>query len=67
MTVGPAEAFTPDQLLQPSDINGVGAQRVNRAALPSMRAQRPDLLLWVGSTSAHRYERRCKTRPQSAA
>jgi NAD(P)-dependent dehydrogenase (short-subunit alcohol dehydrogenase family) len=34
MVFGPAEAFTPEQFIQQYDVNVLGAQRVNRAALP---------------------------------
>lgn len=51
MVFGPAEAFTPAQFIQQYDVNVLGAQRVNRAALPHLRAQRKGLLLWVGSSS----------------
>jgi len=51
MVFGPAEAFTPDQLMQQYDVNVIGAQRVNRAALPHMRQQGKGLLVWVGSSS----------------
>jgi NAD(P)-dependent dehydrogenase (short-subunit alcohol dehydrogenase family) len=51
MVLGPAEAFTPDQLAQLYDTNVIGAQRVNRAALPHLRAQRDGLLVWVSSSS----------------
>ena len=40
MVFGPAEAFTPQQFIQQYDVNGLGAQRVNRAALPHMRGRR---------------------------
>lgn len=46
---GVTEAFTPEQVLAAFDTNAVGALRVNRAALPVLRAQRRGLLLWVGS------------------
>lgn len=36
MVFGPAEAFTPDQFIQQYDVNVLGAQRVNRAALPHL-------------------------------
>ncbi|MFI5844029.1 SDR family oxidoreductase [Catenuloplanes sp. NPDC051500] len=52
MTLGPAEAFTPEQLAEIYDINVLSTQRVNRAALPHLRRQRDGLLIWVGSTSA---------------
>jgi NAD(P)-dependent dehydrogenase (short-subunit alcohol dehydrogenase family) len=51
MVFGPAEAFTPEQLVQVYDTNVLSTQRVNRAALPQLRKQRKGLLLWVGSTS----------------
>jgi NAD(P)-dependent dehydrogenase (short-subunit alcohol dehydrogenase family) len=51
MVLGPAEAFTPDQYADEYDVNVIGTQRVNRAALPYLRAQRSGLLVWVGSSS----------------
>ncbi len=51
MAFGPAEAFTPEQLAELYDINVLGTQRVNRAALPHLRGQRRGLVLWVGSSS----------------
>jgi NAD(P)-dependent dehydrogenase (short-subunit alcohol dehydrogenase family) len=51
MVLGPAEAFTPDQYASVYDVNVLGAQRVNRAALPHLRAQRSGLVVWVGSSS----------------
>ena len=51
MSVGPAEAFLPEQFAHLYDVNVLGTQRVNRAALPYMRKQRRGLLLWIGSTS----------------
>jgi NAD(P)-dependent dehydrogenase (short-subunit alcohol dehydrogenase family) len=51
MVVGPAEAFTPEQLASLYDINVLGAHRVNRALLPALRAQRDGLLVWIGSSS----------------
>ena len=51
MVFGPAEAFTPDQYTQQYDVNVMGAQRVNRAALPHLRGQGAGLLVWVGSSS----------------
>ena len=51
MAYGPAEAFTPEQFAELYDINVLGAQRVNRAALPHLRQQGSGLLVWVGSTS----------------
>jgi NAD(P)-dependent dehydrogenase (short-subunit alcohol dehydrogenase family) len=51
MVTGPAEAFTPEQLANLYDTNVIGAQRLNRAALPHLREQQDGLLLWVGSSS----------------
>lgn len=51
MSFGPAEAFLPEQFSQLFDINVLGTQRVNRAALPYLREQRKGLVLWVGSSS----------------
>ncbi|CAM3409659.1 oxidoreductase [Rouxiella silvae] len=51
MVYGPTEAFLPEQFSQIYDINVLGTQRVNRAALPLLRKQKNGLLLWVGSSS----------------
>lgn len=51
MVTGPAEAFTPEQLAELYDVNVLGAQRVNRAALPHLRARGDGLLVWIGSSS----------------
>lgn len=51
MVLGPAEAFTPEQLAEIYDVNVLGTQRVNRAALPILRGQRSGLLVWIGSSS----------------
>ncbi|MFI8230972.1 SDR family oxidoreductase [Streptomyces sp. NPDC085900] len=51
MVLGPAEAFTPDQLADVYDINVLSTQRVNRTVLPIMRRRRQGLLVWVGSSS----------------
>jgi NAD(P)-dependent dehydrogenase (short-subunit alcohol dehydrogenase family) len=51
MATGPAEAFTPEQIAELYDTNVLGTQRLNRAALPHLRAQRSGLLVWVGSSS----------------
>jgi NAD(P)-dependent dehydrogenase (short-subunit alcohol dehydrogenase family) len=51
MVLGPTEAFTPEQLLSVYDTNVISTQRVNRAALPHLRAQGDGLLVWVGSSS----------------
>jgi NAD(P)-dependent dehydrogenase (short-subunit alcohol dehydrogenase family) len=52
MAFGPAEAFTAEQFAQLYDVNVIGAQRVNRAALPHMRRQKQGLLVWVSSSSS---------------
>ena len=51
MVFGPAEAFTPEQLAQLYDVNVLGTQRVNRAALPQLRKQGEGLVVWVSSSS----------------
>lgn len=51
MVSGPAEAFTPEQLAELYDVNVLSTQRVNRAALPHLRAAGKGLVLWVSSTS----------------
>jgi NAD(P)-dependent dehydrogenase (short-subunit alcohol dehydrogenase family) len=51
MVFGPAEAFTPEQYAELYDVNVLGTQRINRAALPILRRQRRGLLVWVSSTS----------------
>lgn len=51
MVTGPSEAFTPDQCARLYDTNVLGAQRLNRALLPHMRARQHGLVLWTGSTS----------------
>jgi NAD(P)-dependent dehydrogenase (short-subunit alcohol dehydrogenase family) len=50
--VGYVEAFTADDIAHLFDINVLGAQRVNRAALPHMRKRRSGTLLYVGSTTS---------------
>jgi len=52
MMFGPAEAFTAEQFALLYDVNVLGAQRVNRAALPQMRKQKQGLLVWVSSSSS---------------
>ena len=52
MVWGPSEAFTPEQLARLYDVNVLGAQRVNRAALPHMRKAQRGLVVWIGSSSA---------------
>jgi NAD(P)-dependent dehydrogenase (short-subunit alcohol dehydrogenase family) len=52
MVTGPTEAFTPEQLAALYDTNVLGTQRLNRAALPRMRAAGDGLLVWVSSSSS---------------
>lgn len=52
MSFGPAEAFTPEQFAQLYDVNVLSTQRLNRAALPHMRAAKKGLVVWVSSSSA---------------
>jgi NAD(P)-dependent dehydrogenase (short-subunit alcohol dehydrogenase family) len=51
MVLGPAEAYTPEQMAELYDINVVSTQRVNRAVLPLLRRQGSGHLVWVGSSS----------------
>lgn len=51
LVVGPTEAFSPEEMMAAYDTNVLGAQRVNRAALPVLRAQQQGLLLWISSTT----------------
>ncbi|POM22567.1 Cyclopentanol dehydrogenase [Actinomadura rubteroloni] len=51
MVLGAAEAFTVEQFADLYDVNVLGTQRVNRAALPKLRAQGSGLLVWIGSSS----------------
>jgi NAD(P)-dependent dehydrogenase (short-subunit alcohol dehydrogenase family) len=57
MTFGPAESFTPQQFAQLYDVNVLGTQRVNRAALPHLRKQGRALLIWVSSSSGNTLQR----------
>jgi NAD(P)-dependent dehydrogenase (short-subunit alcohol dehydrogenase family) len=51
LLVGYTEAFTAEDLQHLFDVNTFGVQRVNRAALPQLRAQRSGTLLYIGSTT----------------
>jgi NAD(P)-dependent dehydrogenase (short-subunit alcohol dehydrogenase family) len=51
LVVGPAEAFTPEEIVKVMDTNFLGTQRVNRAVLPAMRQRESGLVLWVSSTT----------------
>lgn len=50
--VGYVEAFTAEDIAHLFDINAIGIQRVNRAALPHMRERGSGTLLYVGSTTS---------------
>ena len=52
MVLGPAEAFSVEQVAAVYDTNVLGTQRLNRAVLPYLRTTGDGLLLWVGSTSS---------------
>lgn len=52
MMFGPAEAFTPEQFALQYDVNVLGTQRLNRAALPFMRMRREGYLIWISSSSS---------------
>jgi NAD(P)-dependent dehydrogenase (short-subunit alcohol dehydrogenase family) len=49
-SAGPLEAFSIDQMATILDRNVLGPMRVNKAVLPSMRARRSGLIIWVTST-----------------
>ncbi|MER5717373.1 SDR family NAD(P)-dependent oxidoreductase [Streptomyces sp. NPDC002132] len=51
MVLGAAEAFTAEQFTDLYDVNVLGTQRVDRAALPKLREQGSGLLVWIGSSS----------------
>jgi len=51
MVLGPSEAFTPEQVAALFDVNTLGTQRLNRAALPQLRRQGQGLVVWVSSSS----------------
>lgn len=51
LVVGPAEAYTPEEIMKVLDTNFLGSQRVNRAVLPVMRQAEAGLVLWVSSST----------------
>ncbi|KAM0265169.1 hypothetical protein ACHAQJ_000322 [Trichoderma viride] len=53
MCWGPSESFGAQQLLQQYDVNVVGCQRLNQAALPHMRKARSGHLIWICSSSTY--------------
>jgi NAD(P)-dependent dehydrogenase (short-subunit alcohol dehydrogenase family) len=52
MSLGYTEAFTAEDFARQYDVNTIGAHRVNRAALPHLRAQGHGVLVYVGSTTS---------------
>lgn len=50
-SMGPAEAYTTEQLLKIFEVNVVGAQRLNQAALPHLRKMKRGLVMWTSSSS----------------
>ncbi|GHF12429.1 short-chain dehydrogenase/reductase [Streptomyces spiralis] len=51
LALGYTEAFTAEEVADMFDVNAISVQRVNRAALPHLRARRSGTLLYVGSTT----------------
>ncbi|WP_329373214.1 SDR family NAD(P)-dependent oxidoreductase [Streptomyces sp. NBC_00669] len=50
LLVGYVEAFTAEEIAHLVDVNTLGVQRLNRAALPHLRERGHGTLLYVGST-----------------
>lgn len=51
LVTGYVEAFTAEEIAHLVDVNTLGVQRLNRAALPHLRGQGSGTLLYVGSTT----------------
>lgn len=51
LVIGPAEAYTPEEIIKVLDTNFLGSHRVNRAVLPVMRKAEAGLVLWVSSST----------------
>jgi len=51
LVIGPTEAYTPEEISKVFDTNFLGTQRVNKAVLPVLRAQKQGLVLWVSSST----------------
>lgn len=51
LVIGFAEAFSAEEIARLFDVNVLGQHRVNRAALPFLRAAGTGYLLYVGSTT----------------
>jgi len=47
---GPLEAFSIEQMAALLDLNALGPMRVNKAVLPTMRANRSGFIIWITST-----------------
>ncbi|MDT0473436.1 SDR family NAD(P)-dependent oxidoreductase [Streptomyces griseoviridis] len=52
LLVGYVEAFTAEEMAHLIDVNTLGVQRLNRAALPHLRRRGSGTLLYVGSTTS---------------
>lgn len=52
LLVGYVEAFTAEEIAHLIDVNTLGVQRLNRAALPHLRGRGRGTLLYVGSTTS---------------
>ncbi|MFJ5176841.1 SDR family NAD(P)-dependent oxidoreductase [Streptomyces griseoviridis] len=52
LLVGYVEAFTAEEMAHLIDVNTLGVQRLNRAALPHLRGRGSGTLLYVGSTTS---------------
>ncbi|MGW1030310.1 SDR family NAD(P)-dependent oxidoreductase [Streptomyces sp. NPDC002577] len=52
LVTGYVEAFTAEEIAHLIDVNTLGVQRLNRAALPVLREQGRGTLLYVGSTTS---------------
>jgi NAD(P)-dependent dehydrogenase (short-subunit alcohol dehydrogenase family) len=48
--IGPLEAFSIEQMAGLLSLNVLGPMRVNNAVLPTMRARRSGLIIWITST-----------------
>jgi NAD(P)-dependent dehydrogenase (short-subunit alcohol dehydrogenase family) len=65
LVIGPTEAYTPEEISKVFDTNFLGTQRVNKAVLPVLRAQRQGLLL--GSAVRPRAAASRRSSPYAAA
>ena len=52
LVIGYAEAFSAEEIEHLLDVNVLGQQRVNRAALPHMRERGAGYLVYIGSTTS---------------